>query len=382
MGIGFPLLYQNLLIFYVNDNGNGNKTLPYTGQIMKTDKRSTIKDVARAAGVSTQTVSRVINDRPDVAQETRQRIKQVILELDYQPSALARSLISQRSYTLGVVTAGLKYIGPSRTLNGITSMAEELQYAMLLEELPRFDTEKISPLLQDLLSRHVDGIVWAVPEVGDNRRWVDEILNDVRVPVVFLTMQPRPGITTVSVDNYAGGVLVTQHLLDQGCRRIGHISGPLDWWESRQRKLAWEDTLKKAGIKPAEEHCQEGNWSSSSGETAFLQLQKSYPEMDAIFVGNDQMALTVLQIAHRQGLRVPQELAVAGFDDIAESAYFWPALTTIKQNQHELGCRAVQETVKQIEAVRNNEKLIPKNIVLSLELVIRESSIIYQPVVD
>jgi LacI family transcriptional regulator len=344
---------------------------------MISNKRATIKDVARVAGISTQTVSRVINDRPDVSPETRERIQQVIEELDYQPSALARSLISQRSFTLGVVTAGLKYMGPSRTLNGITRMAEELKYALLLEELPRFDTEDIEPLLQDLLARHVDGIVWAVPEVGDNRRWVDGILHGVRVPVVFLSMQPRPGITTLSVDNYAGGVLATQHLLDQGCQRIGHISGPLDWWEARQRKQAWQDTLKKAGMQMAEDHCAEGNWSSSSGETAFMQLLESYPEMDAVFVGNDQMALSVLQTAHRKGLRVPKDLAVAGFDNMAESPYFWPALTTINHNQHDLGCRAVQETVKQIEAMWRNEKLDPQSILLSPELVIRESSLIH-----
>jgi LacI family transcriptional regulator len=342
---------------------------------MNNNKRATIKDVARIAGISTQTVSRVINDRPDVSPETRQRVLQVIMELDYQPSALARSLISQRSYTLGVVTAGLKYIGPSRTLNGITSMAEELKYALLLEEIPRFETEDIEPLLQDLLARHVDGIVWAVPEVGDNRRWVDGLLNGLRVPVVFLTMQTRPGITTVSVDNYAGGTLATQHLLDQGCQRIGHISGPPDWWEARQRKQAWQDTLKKAGLPVRDGHCIEGNWSSSSGETAFTLLLETYPEMDAVFVGNDQMALSVLEIAHRRGLRVPQDLAVAGFDNMAESGYFWPALTTINHDQYELGCRAVQETVKQIEAAHRGENLMPQNITLAPELVVRESSL-------
>jgi LacI family transcriptional regulator len=341
---------------------------------MITNKRATIKDVARIAGISTQTVSRVINDRPDVSPETRERIQNVIEELGYQPSALARSLISQRSFTLGVVTAGLKFNGPSRTLNGITSMAEELNYALLLEELPRFDTEEIEPLLQNLLARHVDGIVWAVPEVGDNRRWVDEILNDVRVPVVFLTMQPRPGITTVSVDNYGGAAMATQHLLNQGCQQIGHISGPLDWWEARQRKEAWQETLKKAGRQVADSHCQEGNWSSSSGETAFIQLLESYPDMDAVFVGNDQMALSVLQVANRLGRHVPGDLAVTGFDNMAESAFFWPPLSTINHNLQELGCRAVQETVRQIEAVWSNEIPEPKNILLSPELIIRESS--------
>jgi LacI family transcriptional regulator len=342
---------------------------------MNSNKRTTIKQVAKMAGVSTQTVSRVINDRPDVSPETRERIQQVIEELDYHPSALARSLIQQRSYTLGVVTAGLKYIGPSRTLNGITNKAEELGYALLLEELPQFDTEDIKPLLQNLLARHVDGIVWAVPEVGDNRRWVDEILNDVPVPVVFLTMQPRPGVSTVSVDNYPGGALATQHLLEQGRRQIGHISGPQDWWEARQRKQAWQHTLKNASIRVADSHCTEGNWSSSSGEAAFMQLLQSYPEMDAVFVGNDQMALSVLQVANRRGIRIPHDLAVVGFDNITESAYFWPALTTINHNQHELGCRAVQELVNQVEALHRNEKIEPQNILLLTELVIRESSV-------
>ncbi|HEY5157766.1 MAG TPA: LacI family DNA-binding transcriptional regulator, partial [Anaerolineales bacterium] len=118
---------------------------------MNQHKRATIKQVAKLAEVSTQTVSRVINDRPDVAPETRQRVQQVIEELKYQPSALARSLIQQRSYTLGVVTAGLKYFGPSRTLNGITNKAEELGYALLLEELLQFDTDNIKPLLENLL---------------------------------------------------------------------------------------------------------------------------------------------------------------------------------------------------------------------------------------
>lgn len=342
---------------------------------MNTNKRATIKHVAKAAGVSTQTVSRVINDRPDVSPETRVRIQRIIKDMGYQPSALARSLIQQRSFILGVVTAGLKFIGPSRTLNGITSKAEELNYALLIEELPRFDTEEIKPLLQKLIAHHVDGIVWAVPEVGENRRWVNEILQDVPVPVVLLTMQPQAGVTTVSVDNYSGGVLATRHLLAQGCRKIGHLSGPLDWWEARQRKLAWQETMAKEGIKVEDRQYAVGNWSSSSGETAFEHLLESYPEMDAVFVANDQMALSVLQIANRRGIKIPNALAVVGFDNISESAYFWPALTTINHNQHELGCRAIQELVNQIEVVQRDEKNEPQNILLSTNLVVRESSV-------
>jgi LacI family transcriptional regulator len=355
-------------ICFVNGNGNANI-------MISQNRRVTIKHVAEKAGVSTQTVSRVINNRPDVAPETRRRILEIIDELDYRPSELARSLIHRRSYTLGVVTAGLKYIGPNRTLNGITTKAEELGFGVLLKELPRFSVENVQPILQFFLGRHVDGILWAVQEVGNNRDWFAEGLTNIPVPILFLTMASRPGIPMLSIDNYAGGVMATQHLLEAGYRNIAHLSGPLDWWEARQRKQGWQDTLVKAGRKIEERFTAEGNWSSASGKPAFLQLLDSYPEMEAVFVANDQMALTVLRMACEKGLRVPNELGVVGFDDIAESAYFWPALTTVNQNQHELGCRAVEELVRKIEAAYDNETVEPTNILLMPELVIRESSL-------
>src|SRR5574339_965282 len=185
---------------------------------MHLNRRPTIKQVAKAAGVSTQTVSRVINDRPDVAPETRERIMMTIDELGYQPSALARSLIQQRSYTLGVVTAGLKHIGPSRTLNGIASAAEEAGYSLLLKELPSFDADDVVPIFQALLARHVDGIIWAVPEVGENRSWVNKQSLDLKLPIVYLAMESKENISTVSVDNYLGGKMAMSHLLEQGYR--------------------------------------------------------------------------------------------------------------------------------------------------------------------
>jgi LacI family transcriptional regulator len=169
-------------------------------------------------------------------------------------------------------------------------------------------------------------------------------------------------------------VLATRHLLDKGKRHIGHISGPLDWWESRQRRQAWQETLEKADFKVTDNQWIEGNWSSASGEAALEQLLQTYPDMDGVFVANDQMALAVLQVANRRGLAVPKDLAVVGFDNFAESAYFWPSLTTINHNHNELGCRAVQEVVKQIEAIHCNELLESETILLSTELVAREST--------
>jgi LacI family transcriptional regulator len=338
-------------------------------------ERATIKEVASAAGVSTQTVSRVLNERPDVSAETRQRVQEVIQQMGYQPSALARSLIQQRSHTLGVVTAGLKYIGPSRTLSGIASAAEQAGYSVLMKELPRFDAQDVRPIFRALTSRHVDGIIWAVPEVGSNRAWIREAQLDLAVPLVFLTMEAQQGIPVVSVDNYLGGQIATAHLIEQGYRQVGHISGPLDWWEARQRMSAWRDTLIGAGLNATESAWVEGNWSSASGGQAAQLLFRQYPQMDAVFAANDQMALSVLREAHRLGRRVPQDLGVIGFDDIPESEYFWPALSTMQQDQYHVAKVAVQELIQIIDSGREGvDRQIPQPIRLAPSLVVRESS--------
>ena len=338
--------------------------------------RATIKQVASSAGVSTQTVSRVINERPDVSPETRKRVQDVITQMGYQPSALARSLISQRSFTLGVVTAGLKHLGPSRTLSGITSAAEEFGYSLLLKEQASYDADNVTPIFQELHSRHVDGIIWAVPEVGDNRAWVHKPPSDVGLPIVFLTMEPRENISVVSTNNYLGGRMAMTHLLEQGYRRIGHISGPLDWWEARQRMAAWKDGLKEAGIKVRDTDWVEGNWSSSSGAQAIEKLFAQYPEMDSIFVANDQMALSVIQAAWQKKLKIPQDLGIVGFDNISESAYFCPPLTTIQIDQYNVGKVAVEEMIKIIESGwQEQEPAKPKSIMLTPTLVVRQSSL-------
>lgn len=338
-------------------------------------KRVTIKDVAQAAGVSTQTVSRVMNKFSYVSGETRQRVESVVEQLGYRPSTLARSLSQQRSYTLGVVTFGLKYIGPARTLNGVADKADELGYMLLMKELDNFNTNRIDDVIDSLLARQVDGIVWVAPEIGDNHTWVEERMNKIPVPVLFLAMQPRNGISSVATDNYNGAVLAIQHLLDCGRKKIGHISGPLSWWEADERKRGWHEMLSTAGFITSENQCAEGNWSSSSGEQAFIQLLESFPEMDGVFVANDQMALSVLREAYRRGIRVPEELAVIGFDNIPESAYFHPSLTTIAQDLQLLGEQAVQNIVEMIQARQENRPSAARSIFIQPTLVIRESTV-------
>jgi LacI family transcriptional regulator len=342
---------------------------------MKHIGRATIKQVASEAGVSTQTVSRVINEKPDVSPETRGRVQTVIEKLNYQPSALARSLIRQRSYTLGVVTAGLRHIGPSRTLNGITTVAEEAGYALLLIELPSYHSNNVVTIFQKLISRHVDGIIWAVPQVGENRNWVQDPPVNIDFPIVYITMEAKENLSVVAVDNYLGGRLAMTHLIEQGYSNIGHISGPQDWWEARQRFKAWEDTLRGAGRRSEKRKWVEGNWSSASGAVAIKQLVSQYPEMDAIFVANDQMALSVLQYASQHGLNVPADLGVIGFDNIPESAFFWPALSTIQQDHYSIAKVAVEEIVARIESGwQGITSVEPKSILLPPALVVRGST--------
>jgi LacI family transcriptional regulator len=163
--------------------------------------------------------------------------------------------------------------------------------------------------------------------------------------------------------------------LEQGYRNIGHISGPLEWWEARQRMKAWKDVLNEAGFPVENGHCVAGNWSSSSGATAVEKLLNQYPEMDAVFVANDQMALSVLHVINQRGLRIPEDIGVVGFDNIPESAYFWPSLTTVQQDQYRVAKVAVEEMIKIIESGRNGLGPIePCSILLEPTLVVRRSS--------
>lgn len=345
---------------------------------MQTKKRVTIRDVARAAGVSTQTVSRVLNDRPDVSAETRERIHAIITDLEYSPNILARSLIQGRSHTLGVVGYGLSYYGPSRVLTGIERRANELGYSLMLNLLHDPDTNDGQDIFYRLRAHQVDGIIWAVPQIGSNRDWVTEQRPPLDCPVVFINMEPHPDALVAAIDNREGGRLATEHLLSQGCRRIGLISGPDSWWEAQQREQGWRDAMQTVGIASEEltELKVTGDWYPSSGAAGLEELLRRDPSLEAVFACNDPMAAGVLQAARRLGRRVPQDLAVVGFDDTAEAAYYTPPLTTVRQPLAELGGRAVDMVIQALQN-ETNETAEQASAVLWMHpcLVIRESSL-------
>jgi LacI family transcriptional regulator len=344
---------------------------------MNFKKSVTIKEVARAAGVSAQTVSRVLNDRPDVSDETRQRVREIIAELGYSPNILARSLIQGRSHTIGVVGYGLSYYGPSRVLTGIERQANELGYSLILSLLREPEASAGEDILTNLLMRKVDGIIWAVPEIGEHRAALLVGLQRQPTPVIFINMQLNPHLAVVAIDNYNGGRQAVLHLLSRGCRKVGIITGPPSWWESRQREAGWRSAMLQSGWVEEDELEQlkvAGDWYPSSGSQGLETLIRQTPGLEAVFACNDQMALGALQTANRLGCRVPQDLAVVGFDDIPEARYFTPSLSTLRQPLSELGAQAVRQ-LHRILALKEDEIYRPEQIWLQPELVVRDSSL-------
>lgn len=340
-------------------------------------KSVTIKDVAAAAGVSAQTVSRVLNDRPDVSEETRSSIQRIIAEMGYAPNILARSLIQGRTHTIGVVGYGLGYYGPSRTLTGIQRQANELGYSLLLSLLRNPDNNLGEDLFANLLMHQVDGIIWAVPEIGDTRDSLLSQAERTEVPVIFINMEPRPGLSVVAMDNTTASRRAVEHLIGQGYTHIGIITGPDTWWESRQRAAGWRAALLSAGrLRPGEidRLCVCGDWYPSSGETGLQELLQRDPALEAVFVCNDPMALGALTAARRLGRDVPQKLAVVGFDDVPEASYYVPPLTTVRQPLAEMGAEAVRMLHRALSHSAS-EPYPPEQVWLSPELVIRASSL-------
>lgn len=337
-------------------------------------KRLTIRDVAKAAGVSTQTVSRVINNHPDVAPDTLARVQGVIKELGYAPDILARSLIRGRSNSIGIVAFGLEFYGPSRLLAGIERQAAEMGYSITLNLVHQPAMTDVTALLNALESRRVDGVIWAIPEIGDNRAWARERAISSSLPMVFVNGDPSTiAAPMIGIDNAAIGRLAAEHLLARGARTIGLVTGPSDWWEARQRADGWRQALEAAGISLDEAWIAHGDWSAESGRRAGLELMKRNESLDAVFASNDQMALGVMYAAHSLGRRIPDDLAVVGVDNIPESSFFWPPLTSIRQRLRDAGAQAVRMLDAQIVGADDNGSSDAATL-LQPEIIIRTST--------
>ncbi len=331
-------------------------------------QRVNIKRVAREAGVSTQTVSRVINNRPDVSPETRQRIQQIIERLGYQPDAIARSLVSRRTRTLGLITADFGDYFFTQVIAGAEAEARRQGYFFMLGSTQR-NPEDEPVYIRLLTERHVEGILWARPSSEPDDRHLMALLEE-GVPVVTTAYHlPNQTLTVVDVDNVDGAQQATRCLLDNNRRQIAMITGPASWKSVIDRSQGYRCALEAVGIPFASALVSEGDWSYASGYRAARELVARGKSFSALFAQNDQMAIGAMHALRETGKRVPEDVAVVGYDDIPVAEFCDPPLTTIRQPMCEVGQVATRLL---IQATEQSESP-PKPALLKTTLVKRKS---------
>ncbi|WP_264632177.1 LacI family DNA-binding transcriptional regulator [Microbacterium hydrothermale] len=293
-------------------------------------------DVAERAGVSAQTVSRVANGSPRVDPATRARVERAMADLGYRMHRAARALRTGQTSTIGLVVSTLATVGNSRMLQAISEAAAERDYALAVVTVGE---RGIRDAFARLRSQGVDGAV-VLNEAT-------ELARDTEPPadlhLVVVDSPPDPRFSIVQTDHAGGARAATRHLLDLGHPVVHHLAGPARSFAAAERERGWREALADAGVAPPEP--VRGDWSSASGNAAVGRLA----DATAIFVANDQMALGALRALADAGRRVPEDVSLVGFDDIADAAEFRPPLTTVRQDFDALGRRAVTALVEAIE---------------------------------
>jgi len=320
-------------------------------------------DVATRAGVSHQTVSRVLNDSPLVRDGTRDRVLQAIDELGYRRNNAARMLATNRSGRIGMVSAHLALHGPSSIAVAVQEAGHAAGYEVSLVGLPDFSAEALRGAVDRMLDEAVEALVVAVA----HRDALDLTRSlDLPIPVVVVQGVTAGEAMAAGIDQEAGGMLATDHLLDLGHLRVAHVTGPLDWVEAGQRRAGWLRAHESRGLQPGRE--LSGDWSARSGYECGLLIVDD-PEVTAVVVANDAMALGLLRALHERGRQVPEQVSVVGFDDVPEAEFFWPALTTVSQAFSALGRRAVELTLRALAGEKS-----PAADLVRPELVVRAST--------
>jgi DNA-binding LacI/PurR family transcriptional regulator len=312
---------------------------------MTSFRRHTLRDVAERAGVSHQTVSRVINNHPYVAEETRVRVQEAIDALDYRPNKAAQSLVTKRSQTLGIITFGMDYYGPAQMVINIENAAEAAGYDLIFANVSQRDSDHIRATMERLERWQVDGMILITPVPGIQYEEVGTGYSDI--PVVLIDAPLGSTTPSVVVDQGYGSRLLTKHLLDLGHQQLCEISGPLDWFGAAIRHQSWIQTLHEAGLQPG--LSLESDWTAIGGYETAKKLLATGESFTGLVVGNDQMALGAMRALHESGLRVPEDISVVGFDDIPESVCFHPPLTTVRQDFNQLGRQSIAYLVERIE---------------------------------
>jgi len=322
-----------------------------------------MEDVAREAGVSGQTVSRVVNNRGYVGQATRERVNAAMQLLDYRPNSAARALRSGRFRAIGVIMFSFSSYGNQRTLDAIAVRAAQAGYALTLIPMESSARDTVDGAFRRLEEHAVDGIVIVI-----EAHQLDEA--DVEIPtglpVVFVDSSRSTTRPYVDTDQGQGARLATEHLLELGHDTVWHLTGPAKSYSAERRRQAWQDTLEARGRRVPE--AISGDWSAAAGYEAGVALAAD-PSVTAVFAANDQMAIGLVRAFREAGLDVPGDVSVVGFDGLPEAAQLWPPLTTVQQHPERVGALAVDTLLAELDGGAS-----PQAPLVPTELVVRAST--------
>jgi DNA-binding LacI/PurR family transcriptional regulator len=329
-------------------------------------RAANIFDVARLAGVSYQTVSRVLNELPNVRPATRDRVQEAIKQLRYVPSPAARALVTRRSRVLGLITTGSPDFGVSMTALHFSAAAREARYAVSASSIIEADPVSLRAAAELLLGQNVEAIV----VVAGQRDAITELQNiELGVPLIAIASQPgvvRVGNHQVAFDQFEGARRAVEHLMELGHREIRHVAGPVGSMDANERMRGWRIALGQRGLRAHEPLL--GDWTPASGHRHGLELATD-ASVTAVFVANDDMALGVMHALQSAGRRIPHDVSVVGFDDIPAAEHYSPPLTTIRLDFSTLG-RDAFATV--LSVLRDEEAADPARRLPSL--IVREST--------
>jgi len=332
-----------------------------------------IKDIANAAGVSHSTVSRALAESPLVSAETKARVQELAREMGYSPDAQARSLVMGRTQSVGVVVTTITDPFIAEIVQAVEQTAYAFDYTVILAT-SNADQEREIAAVEMLRSKRVDGVIVTSSRVG---ALYQEHLDRLGVPVVLINShqeQSGPYTFSVSVDNQHGGCLATRHLIELGHRRIAYVTGPADHSDDLARLAGYRDALRLAGVPFDPGLVIPGSGRADGGESAFPALMSIRERPTAAFCYNDMTAIGLIRATRRVGLRVPEDLALVGFDDILFASYVSPSLTTIAQPIPDMGKQAMEMVLDLITISREVNREI-SNVLVRGELVVRESSV-------
>ncbi|GHD14798.1 LacI family transcriptional regulator [Nocardiopsis kunsanensis] len=329
-----------------------------------------MSDVAKVAGVSHQTVSRVVNGHPNVREETVVRVRRAIAELGYQPNSTARALVTRRTNVLGALAVDTTLFGPAQTLAGIERAAREAGYFLSIVSVDDLSPDGVAEALDHLVQQAVEGCVAITPQ-----RELAHALAALPGPRPLVAVEggEGAGFPVVGVDQEQGARDAVRHLVGLGHRTVHHVAGRADWLEAEARVHGWREELLAAGHVVPEPLA--GDWSPRSGYELGHRLAErraAGEEVTAVFVANDQMAVGVLKAFHEVGLRVPDDVSVVGFDDIPESAYLTPGLTTVVQDFTRVGTAALEVLLGALESPDHADTPVDRTVPAVLR--VRDSS--------